>query len=85
MSNQEQSDVQRGREVVAEAAKTLPAIVLEADADTVTCRIPRDVLRYFLVLHQAGLSDDEHFALANDAELLARTFAVALELSKNTS
>jgi hypothetical protein len=46
----------------------------------VTLHLPLDVLQHLLVLQDAGMRDAEHFRLACDSPIEARTFAAALQV-----
>lgn len=71
-----------GREDVAAITAGLPEILAEG-TEFITVRLSKEVLSELLVLHAAGLDDEDHFGLASDSPENARLFAAVQVLRKH--
>lgn len=66
----------------AKICKVAKVTDLATNEEFVDMRVPLDVFERIREAVEMGMSDEEHFALAADGRLFARTLSVLLELRK---
>ena len=66
----------------AKICKVVKFTDLSTNEEFVDMRVPLDVFKRIREAVEMGMSDEEHFALAADGRLFARTLSVLLEFRK---